>query len=186
VEQRDCMLMHLTAQRGYHLMFLVDALIIQANVKLRQESMQLVSCTVRYRQLVEGLDCNSQDSECSFSDTKQFITWLLNEYRMRSAQTTGHEALEVEYQVLNKQLGTRFRVKFHILLVAMDQFSQGTLCGFRCYFSNDPIVAALSVTQLTSYVRQAAESEAAKPLYMLMMCHVLVADCEVNCTNVQL
>lgn len=186
VEQRDCLLLHLTAQRAYHMMFLVDAFIIQANVKLRQQSLQLESCAVRYKQLIEGMASTGLDTECSFSDSRHLINWLLNEYRMRSVLATGHEALELEYFVSNRELGVHFSVKFHILLVAMEELNQGTLCGLRCYFSNDPIVAALSVTKLTSYVRQAAESDSGRPLYVLMMCHVLATGCQVNCSNVQL
>lgn len=186
VEQRDCLLLHLTAQRGYHMMFLVDSFIIQVNVKLRQESLQLETCTVRYKQLIEGMASTGLDTECSFSDSRHLINWLLNEYRMRTGLATGHEALELEYFVSNKENGIYFSVKFHILLVAMEELNQGTLCGLRCYFSNDPIVAALSVTNLTSYVRHAAESDPDRPLYVLMMCHVLVTGFQVNCSNVQL
>lgn len=186
VDQKDCLLMHLTAERGYHLMFLVDALIIQVNVKLQQESLQLENCAIHYKHLVEGASPNGLDTQCNFGNIRQLMSWLLTEYRMRTAVAMGHEALEVQYVVASEEHGTRFKVKFHILLVAMEEMCMGTLCGLRCYLSHDPLTAALSVTELTTYIRQAAEANTSKPLYMLLMCHVLVTGCQVNCKNVQL
>lgn len=185
VEQRDCLLLHMTAQQTRQMMFLVDAFIIQANVKLRQQSLQLERCAIRYKHLVEGMAATGLDTECSFTDTRQLMNWLLNEYFMRFSLVTGHVALELEYFVFNTKKSNHFCVKFHILLVAMDELNQGTLCGLRCYFTNDPIVAALSVTKLTSYMREAAVSSP-KPLYMLIMCHVLATGCQIDCSNVQL
>lgn len=186
VEQRDCLLLHMTAQQTRQMMFLVEAFIIQANVKLRQQSLKLERCAIRYKHLVEGMAATGLDTECSFSDTRQLMNWLLNEYFMRFSLVTGHVALELEYFVCNTKKNSHFSVKFHILLVAMDELNQGTLCGLRCYFTNDPIVAALSVTKLTSYMRQAAESNPNGPLYMLIMCHVFATGCQINCSNVQL
>ncbi|XP_064550129.1 uncharacterized protein LOC135436462 [Drosophila montana] len=186
VDQRDCLLMHLAAERGYHLMFLVDTLIVQINVKLQQESLQLIGCAVRYRHVVEGTSSSSLDTQSNFSDMKHLMSWLLNEYRMRTALATGHEALEVHYVLTREEQGSRFSVKFHILLVAMEEMCLGTLCGLRCYLSNDLLTAALSVTELTTYMRQAAEENTGKSLYMLMLCHVLVTGSQVNCKNVQL
>lgn len=185
VEQRDCLLLHMTAQQNRQMMFLVDAFIIQANVKLRQESLQLKRCAIRYKHLVEGMAATGLDTECSFTDTRQLMNWLLTEYFMRFSLVTGHVALELEYFVYNTKKNDHFCVKFHILLVAMDELNQGTLCGLRCYFTNDPIVAALSVTKLTSYMREAAESSPT-PLYMLIMCQVLATGCQIDCSNVQL
>ncbi|KAH8381336.1 hypothetical protein KR093_002822, partial [Drosophila rubida] len=186
VEQRDCLLLHLTAQRGYNLMFLVDTLIVQINVRLQQQSLQLQRCDMHYRHIVEGSNCNPLDTHCIFRDTKHLMAWLLNEYRLRTSLAKGHEAFEVEYSLLQAEEGQRFSVKLHIVLVAMEELCRGSLCSLRCYFSNDPISAALSVTELTSYVRQAAEQTSSKPLYLLMLCHVLVADSKVNCNHVQL
>ncbi|XP_017856042.1 PREDICTED: uncharacterized protein LOC108608917 [Drosophila arizonae] len=186
MDRKDCLLMHLSAERGYHLMFLVDTLIIQVNVKLQQESLQLESCAIRYKQLVEGASPHGLDTQCNFCDIKHLMGWLLNEYRMRTAVAMGHEALEVQYMVASKSHGVRFTVKFHILLVAIEEMCIGTLCGLRCYLSHDPLTAALSVTELTTYIRQAAEENSNKPLYMLLVCHVLVTGCQVNCKNVQL
>ncbi|KAM8704680.1 hypothetical protein ACLKA7_009182 [Drosophila subpalustris] len=120
------------------------------------------------------------------SDTKHLMDWLLNEYRVRTALATGHEALQVEYSVVEKNLDIRFSVTFHILLLSMEEFCRGSLCSFRCYLSNDPITAALSITELTTYLRQAAELDSSKPLYTLMYFHVLAIDGRVNCNTVQL
>ncbi|XP_034117248.1 uncharacterized protein LOC117576533 [Drosophila albomicans] len=185
-EQRDCLLLHLTAQRGYNLMLLVDTLIVQINVKLQQLCLKLERCDMHYRHIAEGNSCNPLDAHCVFQDTKQLMAWLLNEYRLRTSLAQGHEAFQVEYSVVHPEQGYRFSVNLHIVLVAMEELCRGTLCSFRCYFSNDPISAALSITELTSYVRHAGEQVADKPLYLLMLCHVLVTDSKINCNHVQM
>ncbi|KAH8310514.1 hypothetical protein KR044_001739, partial [Drosophila immigrans] len=186
VDQRDCLLLHLTSQRGYNLMLLVDTLIVQINVQLQLQGLQLERCDMHYRHIVEGSSCRKLDAHCTFRNTKQLMAWLLNEYRLRTSLATEHEAIQVEYSVLHSDQGQRFSVNLHIVLVAMEELCRGTLCSLRYYFSNDPISAALSITQLTSYVRQAAEETKSKPLYLLMLCHVLVAGSKVNCNHVQL
>ncbi|ALC47838.1 maker256 [Drosophila busckii] len=178
VEQRDCMLMHLSGQRGNQLMFLIDAFIVQLNVKLQQLGLRLEHGHVRYTHLAEDATATGLDAEYTFNDTCHLMNWLLGEYRMRSALAKGHEALVVEYTVVSqKQPAHWFSVKFHIVLVAMEQFCLGTLCGLRCYFSNDLITAALSITELTSYMRQAADQAMTKPLHMLVLCHVRTSGC---------
>ncbi|XP_034663638.1 uncharacterized protein LOC117898390 [Drosophila subobscura] len=192
VDRRDGFIMHLKVERECHLMFLLDALVIQLKAKLQRGSLRLVGGTVRFRKLLEddrgGEGGNTLETHFAFNNVHGLMTWLLNQYRMRADLSTGpgHEALEVEYFVSHLEQDLKFNVRLYVLLVAMEELSVSSLCGLRCYFSDDWLTSALVATELTSFIQEAADEPRSKPLYMLVLFHVLATGHQVDAKNVQL
>ncbi|XP_020817290.1 uncharacterized protein LOC110190950 isoform X2 [Drosophila serrata] len=192
VERRDGFAMHLRVERECHLMFLLDTLVIQVNGKLQREGMQLERGIVRFRKLQEedqrGNTGNSMQTQSAFSDTHGLMLWLMNQYRMRADLSTGvgHDALEVEYLVAHKETGIQFSVRLFVLLVAFEELSVSSLCGLRCYFSDDLITSSLVGTELISFMQYATNQSRSKPLYMIILFHVTTSGSQVNARNAQL
>ncbi|KAH8383571.1 hypothetical protein KR009_009335, partial [Drosophila setifemur] len=195
-ERRDGFAIHLRVERECHLMFLLDTLVIQVNMKLQREGLRLERGVVRFRKLLEeegrhgrsGTGGNSMQTQCAFSDSHGLMVWLLNQYRMRADLSTGpgHEALEVEYMVEQTESGVQFSVHLYVLLVAMEELSVSSLCGLRCYFSDDQMTSSLVGTELISFMQHAANQARTKPLYTLILFNVLARDFQVDAKNVQL
>ncbi|KAH8242566.1 hypothetical protein KR032_000073, partial [Drosophila birchii] len=192
VERRDGFAMHLRVERECHLMFLLDTLVIQVNGKLQREGMHLERGIVRFRKLLEedqrGNTGNNMQTQNAFSDTQGLMLWLLNEYRMRADLSTGvgHDALEVEYLVVHKETGIQFSVRLFVLLVAFEELSVSSMCGLRCYFSDDLITSTLVGTELISFIQYASHQSRGKPPYMLILFHVMASGLQVDPRNVQL
>ncbi|XP_017038348.1 uncharacterized protein [Drosophila kikkawai] len=192
VERRDGFAMHLRVKRECHLMFLLDTLVIQVNAKLQREELHLERGIVRFRKLLEedqrGSTGNSMQTQSAFCDTQGLMLWLLNQYRLRADLSTGvgHDALEVEYLVAHKERGIQFSVRLFVLLVAFEELSVSSLCGLRCYFSDDLITSTLVGTELISFMQYATNQSRSKPLYMLIMFHVLASGSQVDARNAQL
>nr|XP_017089299.2 uncharacterized protein LOC108120260 isoform X1 [Drosophila bipectinata] len=192
VERRDGFVMHLKVQRECHLMFLLDSLVIQVNGKLQREGLRLDHGIVRFRKLLDdeksSSDGNRMQTQCAFNDSHGLMVWLLNQYRMRADLSTGpgHEALEVEYVVEQAERGVQFSVRLYVLLVAMEELSVTSMCGLRCYFSDDLMTSSLVGTELISFMQHAVNQPRSHPLYMLMLVHVLARSSQMDAKNVQL
>ncbi|KAH8251658.1 hypothetical protein KR038_004295, partial [Drosophila bunnanda] len=190
VERRDGFAMHLRVERECHLMFLLDTLVIQVNGKLQREGMYLERGIVRFRKLLEedqrGNTGNSMQTQSAFSDTHGLMLWLMNQYRMRADLRVGHDALEVEYLVAHKETGIQFSVRLFVLMVAFEELSVSSLCGLRCYFSDDLITSTLVGTELISFIQYASNQSRSKPLYMLILFHVMASGSQVDARNAQL
>lgn len=192
VDQRDGFVMHLRVERECHLMFLLDALVIQVNGKLQREELRLERGIVRFRKLLEeersSSGGNSMQTQCAFTDSHGLMVWLLNQYRMRADLSTGpgHEALEVEYVVERSERGGPFTVRLYVLLVALEELSVTSMCGLRCYFSDDLLTSSVVGTELISFMQHAANQPRSNPLYVLILVHVTARSSQMDANNVQL
>ncbi|XP_030371385.1 uncharacterized protein LOC115621773 [Scaptodrosophila lebanonensis] len=190
--QRDGLLLRLTPNRNCNFMFLMNALAVQVTEKLEELRLKLERGQVRYRQLVEEqtlprCGCASRlETQFNFSHTGELFSWFVNEYRLRAGLATGHELVEVEYHVEQKEKNLKFCVKFGVVFVAMSDLGLEGLCALRSYFSNDVITAALARTALAKYLRHVTEDADRKPVVVLLLCHVLTTGAKIDAANVQL
>ncbi|KAH8294835.1 hypothetical protein KR018_003519, partial [Drosophila ironensis] len=190
VERRDGFVIHLRVERECPLMFLLDTLVMRVKAKLQNEGLRLERGCVRFRKLLEKQrsGSNGPQTQCTFGDTQSLMLWLLKQYQTLEELSagTGHEALEVEYVVEQAEQGDQFCVRLYVILAATDELSASSLIGLHCFFSDDPMTSSLVGSELVNFMQHAANRARAMPLYVLIMCHVVAKNSQVDTKNVQL